>query len=224
MSSHTVNRRGFIGSLAATTALGAAALTLPPAVQAQGKGKPGKTTDAKFDAWLGRIKGKHRQVFDAPMPNGGFPLAWARVFLMTNKQVGVAENDMTAVIVLRHDAIPIGMENNLWEKYAFGENFHINDADNKPLMRNSFAFPNPGEHPLPDMNLPDLVKSGVVIGICDMALTVYSGMLGKKMNMDAAEIKKDWVAGILPGVEIVPSGVLAVNRAQEYGCTYCFAG
>jgi intracellular sulfur oxidation DsrE/DsrF family protein len=44
------------------------------------------------------------------------------------------------------------------------------------------------------------------------------------MKMDAADVKKDWVSGILPGIQIVPSGVLAVNRAQEHGCTYCYAG
>jgi len=44
------------------------------------------------------------------------------------------------------------------------------------------------------------------------------------MGMDPAEVKKDWVSGILPGIQVVPSGVLAVNRAQEQGCTYCYAG
>ena len=37
---------------------------------------------------------------------------------------------------------------------------------------------------------------------------------------------KRWVMAknLLPGMAIVPSGVLAVNRAQEHGCTYCYAG
>ena len=26
------------------------------------------------------------------------------------------------------------------------------------------------------------------------------------------------------GVNVVPSGVFAVNRAQKKGCTYCYAG
>jgi len=37
-------------------------------------------------------------------------------------------------------------------------------------------------------------------------------------------VKADWVAGLMPGVQVVPSGVLAVSRAQEKGCNYCFAG
>jgi hypothetical protein len=57
-----------------------------------------------------------------------------------------------------------------------------------------------------------------------VALTVYSGVVAKKMNGDAAAVKADWVAGLFPGIQVVPSGVWAVNRAQEHGCTYCFAG
>jgi hypothetical protein len=39
-----------------------------------------------------------------------------------------------------------------------------------------------------------------------------------------AAAKAEWMAGLLPGVTLVPSGVLAVNRAQEKGCTYCSGG
>ena len=45
MSSNTLNRRGFIGSLATTTALAAASLTLPSTMHAQGKGEPMKSDD-----------------------------------------------------------------------------------------------------------------------------------------------------------------------------------
>jgi intracellular sulfur oxidation DsrE/DsrF family protein len=44
------------------------------------------------------------------------------------------------------------------------------------------------------------------------------------MKMDAAEVKKEWVAGLLPGIQVVPSGVWAIGRAQERGCGYIFAG
>ena len=173
----------------------------------------------------GKIKGKHRQVFDAPGANGGLPLAWARVFLMTNKQVGVADDDVSAVVVLRHDAIPLAMQDEVWTKYDFGNEFKITDhATNMPAKRNPFFHPKPDELPLPGMAVEDLQKSGVLLGVCDMALTFNSMMMGKKMEKDGAEIKKDWVAAIIPGIQIVPSGVLAVNRAQEHGCSYCYAG
>ena len=36
--------------------------------------------------------------------------------------------------------------------------------------------------------------------------------------------KKDWISGLLPGIQVVPAGIWAINRAQEHGCSYCFAG
>jgi hypothetical protein len=44
------------------------------------------------------------------------------------------------------------------------------------------------------------------------------------MKMDAAAVKQEWTNGVLPNIQVVPSGVWAIGRAQEHGCTYCFAG
>ena len=216
-------RRSFLGTLAAgATALGLSGLALQSEAHATTVAPPAPS-DASFDAWLKKIKGKHRQVFDAPEVHEGMALVWSRVFLMTNKQVGVADNDVSAVIILRHSAIPIAMNDSLWTKYKFGEMFKVQDAATKaPSTRNFFRLWE--EFMLPECGVEAVQKSGVLLGVCDMALTVYSSMAAKEMNMDPTECKKDWVAGLLPGIQIVPSGVLAVNRAQERGCTYCFAG
>jgi intracellular sulfur oxidation DsrE/DsrF family protein len=32
------------------------------------------------------------------------------------------------------------------------------------------------------------------------------------------------VSGVLPGIQVVPSGVWALGRAQEHDCAYVFAG
>jgi len=227
MSRHqdSIERRHFLGTLLASASVGVAGLALPIEVGAAEERRSPAPGGSEFEKWLGKIKGKHRQVFDCPAPNMGMPLAWARVFLMTNESVGAHERDVTAVIVLRHNGIPLGMESRLWEKYKFGEMFSVTDMESKaPLTANPFWEPKEGSLPLPGMGIDALQKSGVLFGICDMALTVYSKMAAEKMKMEAADVKKDWVSGILPGVQIVPSGVLAVNRTQEHGCTYCFAG
>jgi intracellular sulfur oxidation DsrE/DsrF family protein len=226
--SETTRRRGFLGTVAAgaVSVLGLASLaksaargvTHPSLLQAG-------TGDASFEEWIGKMKGKHKQVFDAPGTNNGLPFAWARVFLMSNKQFGTPESEITAVIILRHEAIPNAMGHDLWAKYKFGEVFKVTDGATKaPALRNPFFQPKEGELPLPGMAIEDLQKSGVLMGVCDMAMTVYSKGVGKSMNMDPADVKKDWVAGLLPGIQILPSGVYAVNRVQEAGCTYCYAG
>ena len=228
MSSHTNSqRRKFLGTVASgAAAIGIAALARPiDAAAAMTTNPPGSTDLATFNDWLSQIKGSHKQVFDSPEPNGGVPLAWTRVFLMSNTAVGVADGDATAVLVLRHASIGLGMNDAMWEKYGFGELFKMDDPGTKaPAKRNAWYNPTPGQLPLPDMGVEALLKSGVLIGLCDMAMSVYSGMIGKKMGVDPATVKKEWVASIFPGIQVVPSGVLAINRAQEHGCTYCYAG
>jgi intracellular sulfur oxidation DsrE/DsrF family protein len=44
------------------------------------------------------------------------------------------------------------------------------------------------------------------------------------MGLRPEDVKKDWIDNLLPGVQVVPSGVVAVNGAQARGCSYCFAG
>ena len=221
----TIHRRGFLGSLAASTALGVAALNSPMQLLAQQKGKPDASTNKEFDAWLKQIKGKHRQLFDATAENEGMPFAWSRVFLMTNNMVGAPNSDLTVVIILRHDAIPLAFDHPLWEKYKLGEFFKIHDKATKdPAVRNPYYHPKPGELMLDSFAIDELQKDGVMFGACNMAMKVYSGIFAKNMNMEPDAVMKDWVAGVLPGMTIVPSGVLAVNRAQEHGCAYCYAG
>ncbi|MEO6219498.1 MAG: twin-arginine translocation signal domain-containing protein [Ginsengibacter sp.] len=186
--------------------------------------------DEDPDAWFNKLKGKHRIVFDVTQPNGVFPFAWPRVFLITNSKTGTPEKDSNAVVVLRHDGIPYAMENRLWDKYKFGEMFKIDDPATKaPATRNMFWQPKPGDFKVPGIGevaigINELQDSGVMFCVCEMALTVFSAVAAQGMNKDAAEVKKEWVAGILPGIQIVPSGVWAVGRAQEHGCGYCFAG
>ena len=220
------SRRTFFGKLATgAAAIGATTLMDPKRVFGASLNSPTPSDDTSFETWLGKIKGSHKQVFDCMMPDNGMPLAWTRVFLMTNKAVGVADDECTAVVVLRHESIPLAMEDRLWDKYKFGKVFKLNDpTTKKPALRNSYWKPKPKELPLPGMAINELLDSGVLVGVCDMALTVYSSIVAGQMKMDPAECKKDWVSGVLPGIEIVPSGVLAVNRAQEHGCTYCWAG
>jgi intracellular sulfur oxidation DsrE/DsrF family protein len=216
-------RRGFLGRLAATAAAGVAGLT-PLRLEAQPTSHQPITgaVDPSFETWLNRITGKHKMLFDAPEVNGGMPVVWPRVWLNgNNENYATKDGDNSAVIVLRHSAIPIAMQDALWAKYKLGEVFGIKDGETL-AVRNIFADVMP--LPLPGTGLKALLASGAQVGCCNVALTVYSGMVAQKMSMDAAAVKAEWVAGLLPGVQVVPSGVLAVARSQEKGCVYCFAG
>jgi intracellular sulfur oxidation DsrE/DsrF family protein len=227
-NSNSSSRRDFLGKLAAgAAALGTASLA-PFQVQAM----PGITEHEFTDAeeWFNKIKGKHRIVFDATQPHEIMPFAWPKVFLLTNAATGTPEKDCSVVVVLRHEAIGYALQNEMWEKYKLGELLKANDPLTKqPATRNPFWQPKEGDFKVPGIgNVPiginELQNSGVMFCACNMAITVYSAVAADMMKMDPEAVKKEWTAAVLPNIQVVPSGVWALGRAQEHGCTYCFAG
>jgi hypothetical protein len=214
--SSTTARRGFLGRMAAF----AAGLTvMTPSGVAAETPTADPSADPALDAWFGKITGKHRIVFDASESNNGMPAIWPRVYLNTMK--ATYPGDATAVVILRHEALPLAMGDALWAKYKLGEMFKVNDGA-APATRNPYASIT--NLPIPGLGIVELMKSGVLVGACDVALTVYSAGAAQKMGMQPDAVKKEWIAGLLPGVQIVPSGVLGVAHAQELNCKYCFAG
>jgi hypothetical protein len=149
---------------------------------------------------------------------------------MTNEMTGTMSKDCSVVVVLRHAAIGYAMEDRLWAKYNLGEVFKANDpATGKPATRNPFWKPKEGAYKVPGIGevkigIDQLQASGAMFCTCEAAFTVYSAAVAQGMNLDAAEVRKDWISGVLPGIQLVPSGVWALGRAQEKQCGYIFPG
>jgi hypothetical protein len=227
-NNHT-DRRSFLGTVTAGAAtLGLATLFQP--LQAGATDIPGFDADDP-DAWFKPLKTKkHSIVFDVPDPHDIFPFAWPRVFLMTNEKTGTPAKDCGVVVVLRHGAIGYALEDKLWEKYNLGTVFKAEDPETKkPSTRNPFWKPKQGAFKIPgfgevQIGINELQSSGVMFCVCSAALTVYSAAVAGGMNLKAEDVYKEWVAGLLPDIQPVPSGVWALGRAQENGCKYCFAG
>jgi len=160
----------------------------------------------------------------ATAPADGFGLIMTYVWLMTQHDTyGLEDSDLSAVLVVRHTAIAMALGDEVWAKYKLGEQFNVTDPATKaPALRNPFAHVRPGElGPFPDAAVEKLLARGVKIGVCNVALTLRSARAGQAIGVAKDEAKKEWVAGLLTGAAVVPSGVLAVNRAQEHNCTYC---
>ena len=221
-------RRQFLGSVASgVAALGISTIISPLAAHAEDHFSSNGTDP---DEWFKQIKGKHRIVFDVPHANEIFPFAWPRIFLATNAATGTPEKDCSVVVVLRHFGIGYALEDRLWTKYKLGEFLKIDDPKTgKPATRNPFWKPKQGDFNVPGVGvvpigINELQESGVLFAACNMAIIVYSAVVAKALNLDAEEVRKDWLSGVLPGVQVMPAGIWAINRAQEKGCSYCFAG
>jgi intracellular sulfur oxidation DsrE/DsrF family protein len=234
-SSIAANRREFLGKI--TTAAAALAMTpgltnivAGPAASAasaarRAVGKRAVATAGPFsDAWLGKLTGKHKEFFDTLDANDGFALAFAMHFLDLNREMyGLSDEELTAVVGLRHVAMPMALPDALWDRYQIGESMQIKDpATGGPATRNPFLHADGS--PAAGADIPSLMKRGVIFTVCNVALTTLSSRLAKNAGVSGEAAKAEWAAKLMPGMTLVPVGVMAVNLAQERGCTYCYGG
>lgn len=175
------------------------------------------------EAWLNKLTGKHRQFFDITSVNSGWALAFAMNFLNSNNETyKLADKDLSAVVGLRHFAAPMAFTDEIWARYKLGETLGIMDPATKaPAVRNFVFQSHAGDLPFPGMALDKLMPRGVQVTCCNVALTALSGMTSTNAGVSPTAARSEWIQHLIPGVVLVPSGVLAVNRAQEKGCTYC---
>ncbi|RIV43000.1 Tat (twin-arginine translocation) pathway signal sequence containing protein [Flagellimonas pelagia] len=222
-TTNATSRRKFMGAMM----LGATASTLSafsnPALAGMADFSHSIMNDA--EAWMKTIKGNHRVVYDGSYPHKGFPIIWNWAYYLSNNEMGSPDNDVTAMTVLRHDAIPIALHDDLWKKYPLGEMFHVKKADGTVYDRNPYYEPQEGDFPLPMIQgIKDMIGRGAMFCVCNLALNVYSSFAAQAAGKDPGEVYEEWKAAVLPGIQIVPSGVWALGRAQEEGCGYIFAG
>jgi len=216
------DRRLFLGRVAAgAAAVVATGIPIAPIVAERATRRPNAPWS---DAWLDKLTGKHRQFFDCVTPNEGFGLAYAMNFLNLNNEVyHLTDHDLSAVVGLRHHAMPLALNDALWAKYKVGEFLNVTDPTTKaPAVRNIFNHED-GLH-FPESAINKLSARGVTFTVCNLALGGLSGMLGDKIGVAKDVARQEWADGLLPGMTLVPVGVLAVNRSQEHGCTYCIGG
>ena len=213
------NRRDFLGLAAVSAAAGLGSFV--PAATAVAATAP--STD--FTRWLDTIPGQYRQVYDMPAVNRGMGLVWSWAFRVTGAEgYGVPESEIGVVLVLRGSALALALNDSLWAKYQLGEVLKIEDPDTKASAVRNPYYLKPGALPVPDAALKKLIETNVRVVVCRLAITHYSSVVAKSMGLAHEEVKKEWLDGVLPGITVVPSGVLACNGAVSRGCVYVFAG
>ncbi len=230
----TDDRRGFLERLLAGSALTAAGLSVPGAAEASpptpaaGGLDPLKNT--RWDlSWIKRIGGRHRAVFDNPNVDGtGVIRAW--IWMNQCKAAfGSRDGDCTAVVVMRHGAVMLAMNDASWERWEFQAN---NPETNKreplrknPLLKGGVGTTLAGAPPaavamVEGMDLDALHARGATLLACEFAFEGLVAQIAKKESVateKAAELAR---AGLIPGVTLVPSGFFALQVAQQKGCTF----
>ncbi|HYS25641.1 MAG TPA: hypothetical protein VEP46_08560 [Vicinamibacterales bacterium] len=177
------------------------------------------------DAWLDAIAGKHRVFIDASTARGaGEAMLYANNLYVANKSgYSLPENDIVVVACLRHFATPFAFNDAIWAKYGKVLGMMVEFTDPKTRQAPSTNLLNSAEYgmALPNLGttIDSVVKRGTRFAVCDMATHFFAGGIAAQAGGNGDAVYKELVANTIPNSHMVAAGVVAVNRAQEYGYT-----
>ena len=95
-------------------------------------------------------------------------------------------------------------------------------AAGRSFTVNVYATKAKGSDEEPLINV--LVGKGAHFAVCQMATHAFSGMIAKATGSKSEAIYKELSSNLIGNARLVPAGIVAVNRAQEYGYSYVFTG
>ena len=178
------------------------------------------------DSWTRRVTAaKYRAVFDSPDINEGLALVHATFYRQGyQEQFGVGPSEVIPVVVFRHVGTSMAFNDALWAKYALGERSKLVDpATGREAVRNPFIRVGNDEKNAmvpADASIEALLTNGAVILVCNKAAMRLAGQVAAKFGKPVEDVRADFRAGVVPGVLLQPSGVYAVLRAQDVGCSF----
>lgn len=218
-------RRDFIRQ---ASLLAAGSLAASPFVAAAAASEPQAQTTWDM-SWTSRVTGRYKMCFDSPEIAGGVCLHQARSFLAGYSTVyGLRDADLSAVLVIRHAAVPMVMTDKLWEDGWLATQTELKDVETgEPTKRNPFLnVPAGARHALtwPDGALDNLIARGVVVLACDLALNNFVGQIANHRQIPRSDARELVMANLVPGIYRMPTGVFATSHAQQLGCGMLNAG
>ena len=201
---------------ALTSLVGVAAIDVaasPAAAQSASAAAP--AWDLK---WMDDLKAKHRQVFDLGEVNlvaDPRPLRFPRNYLDAFRDVFALDfPEVKTIVGISGTAFGINASDRLWDKYALGERSKIMDpATKQPAIRNVFLNEE-------SLGVKALQARGTIFWQCNIALNNIAQQLATARQLAVADVRADLLAGLNPGVRLVPSHVMAMGLVQERGVTY----
>lgn len=188
---------------------------------------PPTRDDGPWDmTWLDRVdRARHKLVFDIGAYQNGSGLYYTRNYINGMRDGwGMEGPDVLPILGISGNAFPIIFNDAIWAKYGYGESSKTNDPrTGQPAIRNVFWHPRAGE-PMAPWGVNVLQDMGCQFLFCNNVFRgVIRGVMGRT-SRPYPEVRAELVAGMLPGVIVVPAMVAAMAIAQSRGAGYVFAG
>lgn len=183
----------------------------------------------QFDvSWAQRLTGKYKAVFDTPEITGGSGVWRAGLWATHFRDVlGAQPEELSGVIVIRHAAMPLIMNQEFWETYDIAKRFKVMHPLTEKKTRRNPVLMNVETDALPptfaNYALDKQMERGVIVLGCNMAFSSMVAIVREKDKLDGAEARAKALSMMVPGAQLQPNGILAVILAQHHGCAFVAA-
>ena len=205
-----VQRRWFLTALAS---LSGVALTRPAFAL--------PVSDTWDLTWLDHLKGRHKQVFAVGVLRDHLPLLVVVNYLDAHREVyGLAYPDINTVVGIARQGFPINMQDALWAKYELGRRWELKDPATGDWARRNIYFDAMPAPPGKVVGVKTLQARGSVFWQCNNALNAIVRELAADTGQAPEPVRAELIAGLNPGVRLVPAHTMVLGLAQERGCTY----
>lgn len=203
-------RRSFLTALASVSGV---ALTRPAFAV--------PTSDTWDLSWLDQLKGRHKQVFAIGPLKDHLPLLVVVNYLDAHREVfGLAYPDINAVVGIARQGFPINAQDAIWAKYELGRRWDLKDPATGEWARRNIYFDAMPAPPGKVVGVKPLQARGAIFWQCNNALNGIVRDFAADTGQPAAALRAELIAGLNPGVRLVPAHTMLLGLAQEHGCTY----
>ena len=93
-----------------------------------------------------------------------------------------------------------------------------------PATRNVYHAPRAGDPVDARTSVDALRQLGTTFLLCNNALKQFANYTARKSGLTVEAAHRELTENLVPGAVLVPTMLIAINRAQENGCSYLYSG
>lgn len=206
-----LHRRSFLATLSSVAGLG---FTWP-------FGEPARNAGQWDLSWIDGLRGKHKQVFSVGSLVNHLPLHVVTNYLDAHLEVyGLEYPDINTVVGITDPGFPINVGDAIWAKYEIGRRWQIKDPQTDDWATRNVFMENVPAAPGKNVGVKRLQARGTVFWQCNNALGAIVRRFARETGQPAEAVRSELVAGLNPGVKVVPAHTMVLGLVQERGCTY----
>jgi hypothetical protein len=132
---------------------------------------------------------------------------------------GMGPGSLATLGILTGPSIAYALNDDVWKKYGFGAAFNLAPTNiyYKASSLKTGGSPDDPNSIYQDWSAQAILHRGGSFMVCHNAMTAVAALLSEKAGTTPNAALADFSQGVLPGFQVVPSGVAATQLALEHG-------